>query len=51
LFEVIERVTGLTVWRPLAAEAPPAPLSPSGPTPQAAQEVEDFLASLDLPSG
>ncbi|HEY4173619.1 MAG TPA: ATP-binding protein [Rhodopila sp.] len=51
LFEVIERVTGVTIWRPLGAEAPPAPPSAPEPTPQAAQEVEDFLASLDLPSG
>ena len=51
LFEVIERVTGLTIWRPLAAEAPPAPPPPPEVTPQAAREVEDFLASLDLSSG
>jgi CheY-like chemotaxis protein len=56
LFEVIERVTGLTAWRPLAAEAAAGPASgpastpAPAPTPQAAREVEDFLASLDLPS-
>jgi PAS domain S-box-containing protein len=58
LFRVIERVTGLTAWRPLAAEAAHGPTSAPvaaptpapAATPQAAREVEDFLASLDLPS-
>jgi signal transduction histidine kinase/CheY-like chemotaxis protein len=46
LFEVIERVTGMHVWRPLAAE-PVAPRAPEA-TPSAAREMDDFIASLEL---
>jgi signal transduction histidine kinase/CheY-like chemotaxis protein len=46
LFEVIERVTGLTVWRPVAAGLPHAPVQVV--TAAAEQEVDDFIASLEM---
>jgi two-component system sensor histidine kinase/response regulator len=46
LFEVIERVTGMAVWRPLAAE--PVPVAAPAVSQAAELEVDDFLASLDL---
>jgi signal transduction histidine kinase/CheY-like chemotaxis protein len=49
LFEVIERVTGSAVLRPRAAAS--EPVSVPAPSRQAAREVEDFVASLDLGPG
>jgi DNA-binding response OmpR family regulator len=46
LFEVIDRVTGLTIWRPVPARSPPA--TEPGATPAAELEVDDFIASLDV---
>jgi two-component system, sensor histidine kinase and response regulator len=40
LFEVIEEVTGVTVWRPIAAVAQPRPVAEETP------EIDDFIASL-----
>ena len=45
LFEVLEQVTGATVWRPVAAERAPVP--PDAPTSAAVQDVEDFMAMLE----
>jgi CheY-like chemotaxis protein len=44
LFEVIEQVMGVAVWRPVAAEFMPRPVS--APTQASMLEVEDFIASL-----
>jgi CheY-like chemotaxis protein len=46
LFEIMERVTGLAVWRPVAAEA--IPVSTRAVTQAAEFEVDDFIASLSL---
>jgi signal transduction histidine kinase/CheY-like chemotaxis protein len=45
LFEVIEQVTGTTVWRPVAAAR--ALLPEPALTPTVARDFEDFMASLD----